>query len=110
LACHFTKYSHDATLARAQADARAAHRGFWADNAPKPRCVRASNFAIGSVTPTSAAARDRSAEVHGNTNSHVYHASWCPNYTCKNCTAVFMSKREADAAGFTPAQDCLKRK
>lgn len=40
LACHFTRYSSDPVLARAQSDARAAGRGFWARDAEKPRCAR----------------------------------------------------------------------
>jgi hypothetical protein len=110
LACHFTKYSHDATLAKAQAEARATGRGFWAANAPKPRCLRTSDSAVPSNQSAKAAVRSGSAEVHGNTSSHVYHASWCPNFSCRNCTAIFASEREAAAAGFRPAQDCLKGK
>ncbi len=40
LACHFTRYSNDASLARAEASARARGAGFWARGAPQPRCVR----------------------------------------------------------------------
>lgn len=41
LACHFLRYSSDPVLARAEADARAAGRGFWAAGAQKPACVSA---------------------------------------------------------------------
>ena len=40
LACHFTRFEHDAALARAQLDARTSGRGFWAAGAQKPRCVK----------------------------------------------------------------------
>ena len=35
-AWHYVEYSKDAGLARAERDARAAHRGLWADKAPVP--------------------------------------------------------------------------
>ena len=40
LACHFTRFVNDPVLAKAQAGARAAGRGFWAANAAKPACVK----------------------------------------------------------------------
>ena len=39
LACHYRYYSSDRALARAEAEARAAGRGFWAQGAEKPACV-----------------------------------------------------------------------
>jgi endonuclease YncB( thermonuclease family) len=36
LAWHFTRYSHDATLAAAEVEARAARRGLWAAREPVP--------------------------------------------------------------------------
>ncbi len=42
LACHFTQYSSDPGLARAQATARQQHTGFWAAGASRPRCVAAT--------------------------------------------------------------------
>jgi endonuclease YncB( thermonuclease family) len=36
LAWHYARYSKDAGLAAAERDARAAHRGLWADKAPVP--------------------------------------------------------------------------
>lgn len=110
LACHFTNYSHDQMLARAQASARAAGRGFWEASASKPRCVRTSGLAAPSNQSPKEALSLGNGQIHGNTSSRVYHASWCPNFRCKNCAAVFTSEREASAAGFRPAQDCLKRK
>ena len=40
LACHFTRFVNDPVLAKAQASARSAGRGFWAAGAAKPGCVR----------------------------------------------------------------------
>ena len=39
LACHFRRYSSDRVLAKAEADAKSAGRGFWAPGVPKPACV-----------------------------------------------------------------------
>jgi micrococcal nuclease len=40
LACHFTRFVNDPVLAKAQASARAAGRGFWGSGAAKPACTR----------------------------------------------------------------------
>ena len=40
LACHFTRFANDPSLARAQVTARAAGRGFWASGVQKPACVK----------------------------------------------------------------------
>ena len=40
LACHFTRFVNDPVLAKAQATARAAGRGFWGAGAGKPACTR----------------------------------------------------------------------
>lgn len=103
LACHYTYYSSDPVLAKAQAEARLAARGFWAADVPKPRC------AAGSPPRSPAPIVTARAAFHGNTSSHLYHAASCRNYTCRTCTRVFASEAEAKAAGFKPARDCLPR-
>ena len=40
LACHFTRFTNDPLLAKAQLTARNAGRGFWAAGAQKPACVK----------------------------------------------------------------------
>lgn len=103
LACHFTRYSSDAELAQAEAEARQAGRGFWATGAARPRCATTPRGPVQS-------GRDARAVVfHGNISSRVYHAPWCRNYNCRRCTRVFQSEAEARAAGFRPAGDCLRR-
>lgn len=106
LACHYTYYSSDPLLARAQADARLAGQGFWAADASRPRCTLAG-------PPAAAGPRSAATPAHGtfrgNTSSRVYHAPSCRNYTCRNCTRVFASQADAEAAGFRPARDCLLR-
>jgi len=85
-------------------DARQAGRGFWAPGASRPRCAAAT------AAPRRPSARDTGAAAfRGNTSSRVYHAPWCRNYDCRDCTRVFRSEAEARAAGFRPAGDCLRR-
>jgi endonuclease YncB( thermonuclease family) len=103
LACHFKRYSSEAALAAAEIDARAHNRGFWARGVRQPACatnaLRASRPSPSAVT----------GPLHGNRVSRVYHAPWCKNYNCKNCTVIFQSEPEAKAAGFRLAGDCLMR-
>lgn len=111
LACHYAAFSSDAILARLEGEARAAGRGFWASKSSLPRCVAASRGAPGGRAAAAARPTQQAPAVfHGNTVSHVYHAPYCPNYNCKNCTAAFASEDEAKKAGFRPAGDCLGRR
>ncbi len=100
LACHFTRYSSDQRLASAERDARLKGLGFWTPTAQKPACAVE---ALRRQPPLRA-----SGPYHGNTASRVFHAPSCRNYRCKNCTEVFASARDAEAAGFVPAGDCLR--
>lgn len=100
LACHFTRYSSDATLAAAQKEAQRRGAGFWSQGAPKPAC------AVGALKTQAPAGV--AGPFHGNTSSHIYHAPGCPNYNCRNCSRVFATGAEAEAAGFRPAGDCLR--
>jgi hypothetical protein len=107
LACHYTFYSSDPVLARAQTDARlGGGRGFWASNALKPRCTQAGEAPV--ITPR-AAPKSAGDAFHGNISSHVYHSASCKNYNCRNCTRVFASHAKAQGAGYRPAADCLRR-
>lgn len=100
LACHYTRYSSDASLARAQVQARGGREGFWATGVRRPDACGAA--------PRGPATSDVSVEFHGNRSSKVYHRSTCRNYNCPNCVVVFHSHAEAQAAGFKPAEDCLR--
>jgi endonuclease YncB( thermonuclease family) len=109
LACH--AYARDEALAREEAAARSAGTGFWAPRARKPACVTSTAFSARrnqNGPPEGARANAPPGPFHGNTSSLVYHASTCPNYRCRNCTQVFASEAAAKAAGFRPANDCLK--
>lgn len=136
LAWHYTQYSSDRALAAAEQSARAARRGLWSQPNPVPPWVyrrpharvapppgsaapvirgRAapgtaptagvarSAPAAGSALPSTATA---SGPFHGNVQSHVFHAPGCPNYNCKNCTAIFATREDAIAHGYRPAADC----
>lgn len=105
LACHWVKYSSEAVLAAAEAKAQAQGRGFWAAGVQRPRCTMESARGTGRSGAT-----EGPVVFHGNTSSHVYHAPFCRNYTCRNCTRPFRSEAEATAAGFRPAGDCLPRR
>ena len=110
LACH--AYTRDATLATEESAARKSGRGFWAAAAKKPECVaRQSPAASRPVPPakTPPAQTPRvAAGYRGNVSSGIYHATWCPNFNCRNCTRVFSTEAEAKAAGFRPAADCAR--
>jgi micrococcal nuclease len=109
LACHYTDYSADPLLARAEIEARNAGRGFWAKGAQRPACATREGVALGARASRQ---RDRPASTgfNANTASGVYHASWCRNFRCRNCTRSFAAEAEAKAAGFHPAGDCLGKR
>jgi endonuclease YncB( thermonuclease family) len=105
LARHYTVFSFDQKLEAAQQQAQQARRGMWRDGAT-PSATRASGSSPeprGDATPARA-----QAPFVGNVNSRVYHARSCRNAGCKNCTRVFATQADAQAAGFRPAGDCLK--
>lgn len=108
LACH--AYARDSNLAAEEAQARRSGRGFWAPTAKKPGCVErgAATAARPSPPKPTTPVPRVAAGYRGNVSTGVYHASWCPNATCRNCTRLFTTEGEAKAAGFKPAGDCLR--
>jgi micrococcal nuclease len=113
LAWQYTTYSHDPIYGSAERAARAARQGLWADKNPIPPWVERRH-----QEPSKAPARPASPQAkastvpgpfHGNVKSMVFHAPGCPNYNCKQCTAVFATAQEAVAKGFSPSGDCLKK-
>lgn len=103
LAWHFKKYSSDANLAHAEAEARDQKAGLWRDpSAMAPWAYRQLQNA--SANPGKK--ENVRTEYHGNVKSKVYHQPGCEHYNCRNCTAVFGSKSEAEAAGFRPCRRC----
>jgi endonuclease YncB( thermonuclease family) len=124
LAWHYTQYSADRNLDAAEQSARVARRGLWSQSNPVPPWVYRRPRPGIAPTPKPAAPALRTAPrlraeppvagapsgpFHGNVQSHVFHAPGCPNYNCRNCTAVFATREEAIAHGYKPAGDCSRR-
>lgn len=110
-AWHYKRHSRDPTLARAEIAARSAKRGLWADPSPTaPWDFRRSGSrprVSGRAPVETAPATDAAGSAfRGNTSSRVYHSSECPNFNCRNCTAVFKSRDAASAAGYRPGGCC----
>jgi endonuclease YncB( thermonuclease family) len=105
LACVFRRYSDDPALEAAEQKARAARLGFWAIGTVQPACVGRE----ARREATRGAALPQASGFVGNVSSRVYHARSCPSGGCRNCTRRFGTRAEADAAGFRPAGDCLRR-
>jgi micrococcal nuclease len=118
---HYTRYSSDQAYSAAEADARAARRGLWADASPTPpwtyREVHGRGGASGRGRTGAAAGRSANAEgasvagpFHGNVTSKVFHAPGCNSYACRSCTAEFPTSAAAVAAGYRPHADCVRPK
>jgi len=60
------------------------------------------------LTRTAESLPSDSIEYHGNVKSKIFHAPWCSNYNCKNCTAIFHSREEAEKTGYKPCKRCIK--
>lgn len=93
-----------------EAKARDEKNGLWSVANPVPpwefrRNGNSSGVRSSVIEPTSS---KRSSVVYrGNVSSHVYHATGCRQYECKNCTEVFHSKEEAEKAGYRPHKECV---
>ena len=114
LAWQYTTYSHDPVYGSAERGARTARRGLWADKEPVPPWVERRHQASPRTPARPASPRANSGNTvagpfHGNVKSMVFHAPGCPNYNCKQCTAIFATAQEAVAKGFRPSGDCLKK-
>jgi endonuclease YncB( thermonuclease family) len=91
----------DVTLARLEAEARAARRGLWAQASPVPPW----DWRRGrGVSPA------QTSEVVGNRRSLVYHRSSCPNAArvAPANRVRFDSEAAAAAAGYRPGKDCFR--
>ncbi len=110
LAWHYTQYSADRQLASLEQQARQQHLGLWADRTALPPWQYRREHSRGDPAPPMPAvptAAPASGPYHGNVSSHVYHAPSCPDYNCRNCTRVFASRQEAEAAGYRPHNACV---
>jgi endonuclease YncB( thermonuclease family) len=102
LAWHYTQYSKDPVLAKAEASARAKRIGLWVQsNAVPPWTYRRPAAARESPRPPPPARPALwNVVFHGNSQSKVLHAPRCQHYECDHCTRRFTSIAEAEAAGY----------
>ena len=104
-AWHYVEFSDSAALAAAERDARAARRGLWQMASPLAPWL----FRRGGERPaTLLNSPGTSGPYHGNRVSKVLHAPGCQHYNCKNCTVLFATVAQAQAAGFRPHDQCVK--
>jgi micrococcal nuclease len=105
---------HDTTLAKLEAEARAAKGGLWADAHPVPpwewrkgqREPARAAAPVAATAPTAASATEGS--IIGNQRSRVYHWPGCPDYdkvSGKN-RVTFPSREAAEQAGYRAAGNC----
>jgi len=109
LAWHYTQYSNDRAYAEAEQAARAKRIGLWSQSEPVPPWVQRRPAAPTAPSRSPRAPASATAgPFHGNVKSLVFHRPGCPNYSCKQCTAVFTTREAALAAGYRPAGDCAR--
>lgn len=108
-----------------EADAKASHKGLWADANPTPPWeYRQKQLSSGGgkglelaavpsasvkIVSGGSAAPGGSAAYHGNTRKHVFHSSACKDFNCPTCTVNFNSISEALDAGYSPHFECLTK-
>jgi endonuclease YncB( thermonuclease family) len=116
LGWYYKQYSKDASYAAAEAEARVAQRGLWADSSPTaPWAFRQlrGQAAAPPNAPDPATSGNATGSApgpfRGNSVSHVFHAAGCQYFDCANCTANLPTYQAAIAAGFTPHRDCIGR-
>jgi endonuclease YncB( thermonuclease family) len=115
----FRRYSTDQSLGAAEAEARAARRGLWADPQPiapwdwrqaqRQSTVKlpAASLTAPMVAPTSRVATT-SGPIIGNRRSRVYHRPDCPGHAAVSIPnrVSFGSAAEAESAGYRLAGNC----
>ena len=115
----YCKESYCADWLKLEADAKASHKGLWADANPTPPWEFRQKQLSGSGSKGSGLAAIPSASVkivagghaayHGNTGKHVFHSAACKDYNCPTCTVNFNSISEALDAGYRPHPECLTK-
>jgi len=107
LAWHYKQYSSDPRLSTAEQQARAARKGLWQDRQPiSPSDWRHGLDPARSGNEALLATDAAAGPVHGNVKSRLYHLPGCPNYGCRNCTAIFADPSEAETHGYVSAGCC----
>lgn len=109
LAWHYVRYSSDRRLAALEQQARQQRAGLWADrSAVPPWQYRSDRLTRRAPTPPrEPSAAPATGPFHGNVSSHVYHASGCRDFNCRNCRQAFASRQAAEAAGYRPHAACV---
>lgn len=111
----YCKESFCADWSRLESAAKQQKKGMWADDAHiiPPWDWRHSEevqpqVAVSKFTENDRVekGRDIAGSFHGNVNSNKFHRPGCQHYNCKNCTAIFGSRSEAVAAGYSPCGIC----
>ena len=102
---------NDEDLATAERAARSARIGLWSHPTPTPpwdfRRHRVSSNHKQAQAKTTQTSEPKSGIVyHGNVKSKVFHQPDCRHYNCKNCTAKFNRKEEAEKDGYRPCDIC----
>ncbi|MBU2548728.1 MAG: thermonuclease family protein [Proteobacteria bacterium] len=89
----------DQTLKGLEAQAQAAGKGLWADKEPVPPWEwRKGERERRQGQQRKETQATGEGPYHGNVKSRAFHRPGCRHYDCKNCTAVFQSREEADKA------------
>ena len=105
LAWHFTRFSRDSELAKAQEMAQDNRVGIWSQSDPVPPW----EFRADQEKSLNRKEKRKEPELglyHGNMKSKVFHKSSCRYYDCRSCTRLFYSKSQAVSAGFRPCRWC----
>lgn len=93
-----------------ESQAKLSKIGLWSDvHASPPWEYRHGGTSVSTDTlPQSPTEVDSNVEgeYHGNVDSRKFHKSSCRYYSCKNCTAVFKSKSDAEKAGYIGCKVC----
>lgn len=105
MAWHYVRYApKDKTLAKLEADARAALRGLWVDKAPIPPWdYRSGPQNARSPSEAATDGKVRSATVYATRTGSRYHRDGC---SALARSRIPMRVKDAEARGLTPCHLC----
>lgn len=87
-------------------DAKTRRAGLWAENAIPPWEWRRGNTTQSAETAPQEQQPSAGQALSGNVSSGIYHGPSCRHYNCKNCSASFKTKAEAESAGYRACKTC----
>jgi endonuclease YncB( thermonuclease family) len=110
-AWHDIQYApDDKRLAQLEAEARAAHRGLWAEANPIPpwEWDQGQRQSASTEEPQGATSSQSQATIIGNRRRKVYYWPGCPDYNrvARKSRVVFQDREAAEQAGYRPAANC----